>query len=375
MISSKSLISRTAALAAAAALFLGVGGCAGAADDAATVTLSSGGGGEKTTVHIARADVEDDLRILRSNDDFISFVKTGGLDVPESGSSAGAELTAIWLGILVDQVVIDTELQERDVKVTKADRDAVADQVDQAYGGAAVFKQFPKAFRDAVVEREARMNALITRGGAKAEPPTEADAKKFYDENAAQISTCASGISVSHILLETEPDAVAVKAELMGGADFATLAKERSTDPTAADSGGDLGCLQDGAFVAPFEAAAKAATIGVPTDPVKTEFGYHVILTSAFVPPTFEAMKGKIIDYLAGKAEQSAGQEIKTIIQDRLKGAEVDVDPRYGAWVSDDQKGPHVAPPSVPEPPDGRGASTTTTVPVDLLGTVPAQGG
>lgn len=372
MISSKLLLRRTAALGAAAALLLSAAGCSDTLNDAATVTLESGGGGDKTIVHISRADLESDLRALRANDDFIAFAKQGGVDVPESGSSVGATLTALWLGLLVNQVVVDTEVEERDLKVTKADRDAVADQVNQSYGGADIFEKFPKEFRDAVVERAARLNALMTRGAAKAEPPTEAEAKKFYDENAAQIGACASGVSVSHILLGSEADAAAVKAELDGGADFATLAKERSTDTTAADNGGDLGCLQDGAFVAPFEAAAKAATIGVPTDPVKTDFGYHVILTSAFVPPTFEEMKKQIIDYLAGQAEQAAGQKISTRIQDRLKGAEVDVDPRYGKWVTDDQKGPHVAEPTAPEPSNGRGASTTTLPP---LGTVPVQGG
>ena len=366
------LIRRTAALGAAAALVLGSTGCSGTLDDAATVTLSSGGGGEKAIAHVSRADLEDDLRILRSNDDFVAFVKQNGLDVPDSASSIGSTLTAIWLSDLVNQVVVDAELEERDVTVTKEDRSAVADQINQSYGGADIFEQFPKAFRDAVVERAARWNALLTRGSAKAEVPTEADARKFYDDNAAQIGACPSGISVSHVLLGSEAEAAAVKAELVGGADFATLAKERSTDPTAVDNGGDLGCLQDGAYVAPFEEAAKAATLDEPTDPVKTDFGYHIILTKEFVPPSFAAMKNQIIDYLAGQAEQSAGQEMNTVIQDRLRAAEVDVDPRYGTWVTDDQEGPHVAEPDAPKPSDGRGGSTTTVPP---LVTLPAQGG
>jgi len=370
MISPTLVLRRTAALGAVAALAVGASGCAGGIKDAATVSF--GAGGEKTTVHITRADLEDDLRVLRSNDGFVAFLKQNGIDVPESESSIGSSVAALWLGTLVKQTAVDAEFLGRDLEVAKKDRRDATDQVDQSYGGAEVFAQFPEGFRDAAVERAAKWNVLVADGVAA---PTEADAKKFYDENANQPGACASGISVAHILLETEAEAADVKAELDGGADFATLAKERSTDPTAADNGGDLGCLQDGTFVAPFEAAAKASTLGEPTDPVKTEFGYHVILTAPFVAPTFADLKDQILEYLAGQMEQSSGQEMSAIVVERLKGAEVDIDPRYGTWVTDDQQGPHVAEPGVPEPADGRGTPSTAVVPVGPDGTAPAQGG
>ena len=377
MIRSTVLFRRLVALCTGAVLALGAAGCGDSLEDAATVTLSTGDSGEKLVVHISRDDLQDDLRVMRANDDFVDFLKQNGLEIPESDSSVGSAITAIWLSDLVNQAVVDAELEERDLTVTEEDRKAVADQINESYGGAKIFKQFPKDFRDAVIDRAARWNALLTRGAAETEPPTEEDARTFYEENSDQLGACASGRSVAHILVATEAEADDVKVELDGGADFAELAKERSTDPTAAENAGDLGCLQDGAFVAAFEAAAKAATIGVPTAPVKTEFGFHVILASEFTPPSFEAMKDQIVEYLASQAEQTAGQEINTVIQERLADAEVDVDPRYGKWVTGDaQSGPHVEEPDAPEPSEGRdGSSTTTLSPADSLITVPAQGG
>lgn len=80
-----------------------------------------------------------------------------------------------------------------------------------------------------------------------------------------------------HILVETEEDARAVIEELDGGADFATLATERSTGPSAAN-GGDLGFFGRGRMVPVFEDAAFALDVGGYTpDPVESQFGWHVI--------------------------------------------------------------------------------------------------
>ena len=104
-------------------------------------------------------------------------------------------------------------------------------------------------------------------------------------------------IRASHILVETEEEARAIKAEIEGGADFATLARERSTDPGAAN-GGDLGFFGRGMMVAPFEEAAFALTdAGQVSDPVQSQFGWHVIRleeTRESAPPAFEQVAGQL---------------------------------------------------------------------------------
>ncbi len=100
----------------------------------------------------------------------------------------------------------------------------------------------------------------------------------------------------SHILVATEEEAQAVLEELRGGADFAELAKEKSTGPTG-PNGGDLGWTELGRTVPPFEAAMTALEVGEISEPVETQFGWHVIkLNDVRQPgvPTLEAMRGEL---------------------------------------------------------------------------------
>ena len=82
--------------------------------------------------------------------------------------------------------------------------------------------------------------------------------------------------NASHILVPEEETAKAIAAEARGGADFAELAKEKSTGPSG-PNGGNLGWFGDGQMVPPFEAGVKALEVGGISDPVQTQFGWHVI--------------------------------------------------------------------------------------------------
>lgn len=81
----------------------------------------------------------------------------------------------------------------------------------------------------------------------------------------------------AHILVETEDAAKALIAQLEGGADFAALAKQHSTGPSG-PSGGDLGWFGKGAMVPEFETAVLALKPGQVSEPVKTQFGWHVVI-------------------------------------------------------------------------------------------------
>lgn len=97
-----------------------------------------------------------------------------------------------------------------------------------------------------------------------------------YDKQVAAIPN-EDEIHARHILVSTEDDAKAVKAELDAGADFIELAKAKSIEPNAAQSGGDLGYFKRGIMVKPFGDAAFAMTVGQVSDPIQTQFGWHVI--------------------------------------------------------------------------------------------------
>ena len=210
--------------------------------------------------------------------------------------------------------------------------------------------KFPKWFREQEKEREGRLVALTHSLDAR-HPITEAKMRAFYDKNVGNL--CPSGFNVAHILVKTLAQAQALEAQLTTGADFATLARTASTDTGSATKGGDLGCFTAGQYVAPFEAAVKKAKVGVPTAPVKSEFGYHIILTTKYVPPEFTAVKAEIRTELLKEANH-----LGAFVTARLKKAKVHVDPLYGTWNKKDRK---IVAPKVPKVRDSRNATTTPT--------------
>ncbi len=90
--------------------------------------------------------------------------------------------------------------------------------------------------------------------------------------------TQAAEVCARHILVETLPEAEALRDELVAGADFATLAQEVSIDPGSGPRGGDLGCFPSGVMVPVFEEAAFATPVGELSEIVESQFGFHIIL-------------------------------------------------------------------------------------------------
>lgn len=84
-------------------------------------------------------------------------------------------------------------------------------------------------------------------------------------------------IKCTHILVEKQSQALAVLDRLKKGEKFAELAKELSLDTGSGKRGGDLGYFGRGRMVKPFENAAFKLSIGEISEPIKTEFGYHII--------------------------------------------------------------------------------------------------
>ncbi len=146
----------------------------------------------------------------------------------------------------------------------------------------------------AAYEDQAIREVLLHR--ALAGKVTDADLKKKYDEMVKAMKP-QEEVRASHILVPTEDEAKAIIKELEGGADFAKLAKEKSKDP-GASNGGDLGYFSDGDMVPEFWAAASKLNKGEYTKaPVKTQFGWHVILVTdkrTKPAPTFDQVKDQL---------------------------------------------------------------------------------
>src|SRR5215210_1768488 len=146
------------------------------------------------------------------------------------------------------------------------------------------------------------MDSLLANEGKAA--TTDDAMKKVYEEASKQI-VGEQAVHARHILVETEDEAKALEDELKKGADFAELAKKKSKDPGASD-GGDLGFFTKEQMVPEFSTVAFALEPGKISDPVKSQFGWHVIKVEEKrnrKAPEFEQVKSQIETYVTRKAQ------------------------------------------------------------------------
>jgi peptidyl-prolyl cis-trans isomerase C len=146
------------------------------------------------------------------------------------------------------------------------------------------------------------MDSLLATEGKAA--TTDEAMKKVYQDASKQISG-EQEVHARHILVETEDEAKAIAEELKKGADFAELAKKKSKDPGASD-GGDLGFFTKDQMVPEFSNVAFTLEPGKISDPVKSQFGWHIIKVEekrSRKAPEFEQVKSQIETYVTRKAQ------------------------------------------------------------------------
>ncbi|MGH1330135.1 MAG: peptidylprolyl isomerase [Paracoccaceae bacterium] len=142
---------------------------------------------------------------------------------------------------------------------------------------------------------------------------SDAAIQAAYDAKFAEFEGSRE-FSAAHILVETEEEAKALNVALDGGADFAELAKEKSTGPSA-PNGGDLGWFGEGMMVEPFEKALAELSAGDVSQPVQTQFGWHVIKlneTRLSEAPSLDDSRDELIDEIRQKMLQDKLEELRT---------------------------------------------------------------
>lgn len=145
------------------------------------------------------------------------------------------------------------------------------------------------------LDRRGYLSAATLERVAKPEP-TEEELRAVYDAAFGSGDSPKTEYSAAHILVATEDEAKAVAEELAGGADFAAVAAEKSTDNSAAN-GGDLGWFTAEMMVEPFAKAVEALEPGQVSAPVQSQFGWHVIRlneTREQTPPEFEQIREQL---------------------------------------------------------------------------------
>jgi peptidyl-prolyl cis-trans isomerase C len=151
-------------------------------------------------------------------------------------------------------------------------------------------------------------------------PASDEDLQEVYDENLPRLS--GKQYKARHILVPTQDEANAVIEQLKSGKDFVALAKEHADGPTG-PNGGDLGWFTADSMVEPVVTAVKAMEVGAySTEPVKSDYGYHVILledTRAGEPPTLDAVRNDLKNAVDRSKLQA---HLKTL----MDGAEISMD-------------------------------------------------
>jgi parvulin-like peptidyl-prolyl isomerase len=165
---------------------------------------------------------------------------------------------------------------------------------------------------------------------------TELDLRGYYDSHKGDFEE-AQG---SHILIRfkgssvplkpnekdlTDEEALAkaqdIRKKILAGADFATLAKAESDDAGSATKGGELGTFKHGQMVPPFDQAAFSVPVGELSEPVKTQFGYHIIKITSRNSKPFEAAKAQIEKDLKPKMAKDALEQLKAHTPVKLNDA------------------------------------------------------
>jgi len=171
--------------------------------------------------------------------------------------------------------------------------------------------------------------------GVIATAVTEEALQKAYDDRFKDAEP-QKEYNAAHILVETEEKAKELKAQLDGGADFAELAKANSTDTGSGAQGGDLGWFAQGGdlgwfglgmMVKPFEDAVVGAEPGKVTDPVQSDFGWHLVLvkeTRIAAQPTLDDMREELAAEIENKVVEAKLAELTGAAAVEKPGEKID---------------------------------------------------
>jgi len=253
----------------------------------AVLTVVAAGCGDTDEVPQDAVAVVDGTPISKSTlDELLARTKktyaTQKRQFPKAGTQEYQSLQTQAVAFLVQRQEYAREADKLGVKITDAQIQKKVDDVKKQYFGGD-----QKKFEAGLKAQSYTLEAL--REDARAQLVSEgiykditgnvkisdAEAQQYYDQNIDRYKVAESRV-VRHILVKTKDEADQIRSEIENGADFATLAKEKSQDPGSKDQGGKL-TVSKGQTVAPFDKAAFSLDTNELSEPVKTQYGYHLI--------------------------------------------------------------------------------------------------
>jgi parvulin-like peptidyl-prolyl isomerase len=331
-------------------------GCGSVSPDAASINQAS----------VSRHDLNQELSDISASPRYVAVLESQGGQVAGSGPGTYTQaFVASTLNQRLRFALVHQELVRRNALPTAADLSASAQSVSQQFTDqqGSFFDQFPASYRTTLAARQADVQDLEKLLGTD-----EAD-QQYYD---AHTSDFATEVCVRHILLAVKASDGSVdfaasktkadedKAKLNAGADFATLAKADSQDNAAGGSAADGGVLKGSAsdgclsaqdvsqLVAPFAQALDVLPVNQVSDPVQTQFGYHLIEVTARQVATLDQAKSSV-----------SSQVFLDFLRKALAAATIKVDPQFGSVEKPNANNGQV--PTI-VPPAGPAFPTSTTI-------------
>lgn len=231
----------------------------------------------------------------------------GDQGMPAEGTEAYQGFQKELVSRLVDEEILWLEADKMDLNVTDQE---IEDQVNTATNQAGGEEQLQQTLEDnnmtmdsfkESIRKSLLFQKIYPEVTKDAPEITDEEARAYYDANPDQFQQPEMR-QVSHILVATAEEAQAVKARLDAGEDFATVAKEVSTDPGSKDKGGSLGEVpsENSGFVPEFEQAMDQLQAGETSDPVQTQFGFHIIRVESITPPGVQSFEEVLDDLKMG---------------------------------------------------------------------------
>ena len=249
------------------------------------------------------------------------------------------------LNTIVELLVVQVAETEFGITVTEDEieerRSEIESQIE-AQSGEVTYEEFleQNGFTDERIARIAHQQLvadqveeqLLAEEGAI----TDEDLQDQYDSQLMQFTEAC----VSHILVPTEEEAIAAKERIDAGEEFADVAMELGTDGTAPE-GGELGCAALSGYVPEFAVAASEIPLNEVSEPVRSQFGFHLILVTERTTQPFDEVAA---DLRAAVELERGGTLVQEWLLEAVSEAEVTVDEQYGTWVTDPF--PSVQPPA-----------------------------
>ena len=273
---------------------------------------------------ISDDQLEEEMRAIAANEAYLRSIESR---IQVRGSGAGtfdAAFTGQILGRQIQYVLVDREMEERDLELKPADLEAARTVVSQQAGGDDILNGFPEDYRNTLVERAAKVDVLTVSLAGQA--ATDEAARTYYEANRNDFTEAC----VSHILVTTREKANELRGRITGGEDFAGVARTDSLDTQSSSQGGDLGCdINSDTFDAPpFTSAVLNQPVGQVGDVVQTQAGFHLILVRSRTVPPLEEVTARARE----KVVTANKAKLQEWINNAVAEAKIEVNPKYGTF-------------------------------------------